>query len=639
VRPGLGRLSVLLLGFAVFVVLLVGRLASLQLVKHDYYWNIYINQVRYFKPIPAKRGTIFDRRLRPLARSLPAYRVHADPYLIGNPEAVAAALDKIVSLDPRHLVRTIKARQSHYVPIAVALDVERALQIKRLDLDGVYVEAVGKRARPLADVAGNVIGCLSPFEEPLSGIELKFDEDLRGEPGLQRCFRDALGNPVPCIEDVVEMPVSGNSLVLTLDADLQTIAERALDHAVEEHHARGGCAVMVDPWSGDILALVSNPRNQNLPVTAVFEPGSSLKLCTFATALDLGRVTAASMFDTGGGKLKIPGGWITDEHPRQHPLTLIEAFTISSNVASSMIARKIGADDFYRYLCAFGFGSRTGIELEGESKGILREPDQWSRRSLETLAIGQEIGVTALQLAMAYAAVANGGQLLEPRLVKAIIDQSGSVKKSYPAKTVRRVIRAETASDMRGLLESVVQGGTGTLAGLQEFHVAGKTGTGQKAERGGYVPGKYYSVFAGFVPAESPRYVCVVLIDEPQGGRHYGGTVCGPVFKEIMDLVLKIDKEPIPQTCVRLTRSKGSLRPALDAIASSAGLPLAGDGPAQDVCPTLTGLTLREAARVLEGAEIGWTASGSGVVIRQVPPPQAPLDDSRQCHLILDEVP
>ena len=636
-RPGVGRLLVLLLGFAAFALILIGKLVSVQIVRHDHYKAIAVGQHGYLRPIPARRGTIYDRSGRVLATTMPAYRVYADPVLVDDAEVVASSISGIARCNQWKLKKKLLNKKNRYVLIDLAMDVERALAIQRLGLKGVVIEPAGTRVRPFDDAASGVIGFLSAYEEPLSGIELRFDEKLKGRAGVRRHLRDARGRPVPCVEAVVQKPVAGYSLVLTLDIDLQLTAEKALDDAIEAHGAKGGCVLVVDPWTGDVLAMASSPRSKNFPVRVVLEPGSAFKLCTYAAALDLKRVDSLSIFDTNNGKLKVPGGWINDDHPKDIPLLLLDAFALSSNVAAAMVAREIGCEDFYRYMLAFGFGSRTGIDLEGESPGILREPASWSKRSLETLAMGQEIGVTAVQLAMAYAAVANGGDLMKPRLVRLEIDEEGKVKKKYPAKTVRRVIGKETTVEMTELLESVVQGGTGTLAGIPGIRVAGKTGTGQKAARGGYIAGKHNSVFAGFMPAGNPRYVCVVIIDEPSGPCHYGGYVCGPVFRDVLAQIFKDDKSIIPSFCPRVAHRDESLLPPVDAMVSSmAAAPArSGEGAARSECPKVTGLTLREAAEVLEAAGLAWKAKGSGSVIAQDPPARASLQGRSVCLLTL----
>jgi cell division protein FtsI (penicillin-binding protein 3) len=636
VRPGVGRLLVLLLGFAAFALILVGKLVSVQIVHHGRYKAIAVGQHGYLRPIPAKRGTIYDRYGRVLATTMPAYHIYADPVMVDDAEVAASSISGIAGCNQWKLKKKLLNKKTRYVLIDLAMDVERSLAIQRLGISGVVTEPAGSRVRPFEDAASAVIGRFSAYEEPLSGIELRFDELLKGTAGVRRHLRDARGRPVPCVEAVVQEPVAGHSLVLTLDIDLQLTAEKALDEAIETHGAKGGCVLIVDPWNGDVLAMASSPRSSNFPVRVVLEPGSAFKLCTYSAALDLKRVDSLSIFDTNRGKLKVPGGWINDDHPKDEPLPLIDAFALSSNVAAAMVAREIGCEDFYRYMLAFGFGAKTGIDLEGEPPGILREPADWSKRSLETLAMGQEIGVTAVQLAMAYSTVANGGDLMKPRLVKFVLDEDGKVKKKYPAKTVRRVIGKETAVEMTELLESVVQGGTGTLAGIPGIRVAGKTGTGQKAARGGYVAGKHNSVFAGFVPAGNPRYVCVVVIDEPSGPCHYGGYVCGPVFKDVLAQIFMDDKNIIPAVCPRVAHRSESLLPPVDGVVSSAAAPVKGsEEPDRPGCPKVTGLTLREAAEVLEAAGIAWKARGSGSVIAQDPPARASIEDREVCLLTL----
>jgi cell division protein FtsI/penicillin-binding protein 2 len=635
-KPGALKLFVLFAGFMLLTGVVVVKLIDIQIVNHEYYGGIAARQHGFIRPIPAQRGTIYDRHLKPLVMTLPAYRVCADPTLIENPLWTASQIAKVLKVDHRSLAGKLSDSKSKYKVIDGAAGVETVLELRRMNLAGVFFESAGKRVGPRGGVGRNVVGFLSDDGRALGGIELVYDDELSGEPGLRRYLRDALGNPRPCVGAVLQEPVSGYSLVLTLDLDLQSVAEAALDAAVEEHDAKGGCVIVADPRTGDILALSSHPKGQNFPVRAVFEPGSALKVCTYAAAIDLGKVDDTEKFDTNHGVLEVAGGCIRDDHPRDI-VTLTEAFAFSSNVVAAMIARRIGARDFYRYLVGFGFGHKTGICLEGEPDGILRKPDEWSKRSLETLAFGQEIAVNAVQLTMAYAAVANGGRLPKPRLVKAVVDEHGKVKRQYPAKTVRTVIREETATKMKGLLEAVVQGGTGIPAKIQGIHVAGKTGTGQKAERGRYIKGKSYSVFAGFVPSHNPRYVCTVVIEDASGKTSYGGPVCGPVFKTVMEYLLKRDKRVVPEACLRLTRLPDDDVRTGDTVVPASGYETRfQSAQGKGVYPRVIGLTLRDAAQVLARAGIRWRASGSGCVLKQNPLPRAPIGISPVCELLLD---
>jgi cell division protein FtsI/penicillin-binding protein 2 len=640
-KPSEKKIIVLFVGFLILLGIITVRLVDLQIFHHAYYAEKAREQQVFLTSVPAKRGTIYDRNMRPLAMTLPAYQVFADPEMIADPKAAAQQL-ALFGLGEAGSIQEKLTRDKRFVWIHRALDVETALRLRSLGIKGLYFEPSGRRMRPLGDLALNVLGHVSVDDSSLGGVEQLLDADLRGKPGTRRYFRDALGTQRPCVEAVVANPVSGNSAVLTIDADLQEAAEAELDSTVARHKARGGCIVIVDPRTGDLLALASNPREWNFPVRQVFEPGSAFKLCTIATALDLGKVDTLTVMDTHGGCLPVAGGTIKDDHPGG-VMDLREGVSKSSNVYASLTARLIGKRDFYRYMHAFGFGLKTGLGLEGESKGLLRDPSEWSGRSLETIAIGQEIGVTAIQMAMAYAAVADGGSLHRPRLVKAIVDDDGNLKKQFEPRVIRTVVKEKTAATMSALLRGVVDNGTGKQAMIKGIEIAGKTGTGQKALNGTYVSGKYCPVFAGYLPADDPSLVCVVVVDEPTTGGYYGGAVCAPVFKHVIEYALKRDKTLLPAQCYNLESQREKNAPGACAVAAVAGkhksdgscasvAPPKTDG---SVYPSVVGLTLREAAEVLARAKIAWRASGSGVVVRQSPGADVPVDAGRLCHLIL----
>ena len=344
----------------------------------------------------------------------------------------------------------------------------------------------------------------------------------------------------------------------------------------------------------------------------------------------MGVVGTDAVFRTVDGKLKVKGGVITDLHP--HPvMSLAEAVKYSSNIVAALIARDVGTEDFHRYVRAFGFGARTGIELEGESKGILSEPDEWSGRSLETISMGHEVSVTALQLAMAYAVIANGGELLKPRLVKAVIDENGNALKTHRPKVIRRVIREQTAREVARLLMGVIEDGTGMLACVEGIPSAGKTGTAEKVINGRYVRDRHTCVFAGFIPVENPKYVCVVVIDEPNGVFSYGGGVCGPAFSSIVSSLSRMEKACLPSSCLMLARSSTPGCGSPTAVAAMWET----SGGRNTKCPSVIGLTLSEARRVFEEARIRWLHSGSGRVVKQDPAPGAPLGSNRLCTICL----
>jgi cell division protein FtsI (penicillin-binding protein 3) len=626
------RMLVMFAAFVVLAAVVTARFFDLQILKHEEYSRIATCQ--QYKPTetPARRGTIFDRKMVPLAVTLPAGEVFVDPHLVDDAGGVARELSKRTAHSCRSILERISNTDTYFVPVSRELDIETALEIERLGLGGVCVVPSGKRVRPLGDVGLNVIGGYGDRGKCLTGVELIMDGELRARPGKRRYFRDALGRSRPCLESIITTPVAGNSVVLTLDADIQVLAERALCDGLKVNKARAGCVLVVDPLNGDVLAMASSPRGCNFPVRQTFEPGSAFKICVVSAALDMGVIGTDEVFRTEGGKLRVKGGVITDLHPHE-VMNLEEAVKYSSNVAAAMMSRDVGVEAFHRYVRSFGFGAKTGIELEGESKGILREPCDWSGRSLETISMGHEVSVTALQLAMAYAAIANGGELLRPRLVKAVLDENGEVKRTFGPRTVRRVIKEQTAREMVRLLKGVIEDGTGMMACVEGIPAAGKTGTAEKVVDGRYVHDRHTCVFAGFAPADAPQYVCVIVIDEPNGKFSYGGGVCGPAFALVMSSLARMEKACLPSTCLVLADSRppgagSSVAPA------SAG---SEDAYCRGKCPSVIGLTLAEARRVFTEARIRWLYSGSGRVVRQEPAPGAPLGANRLCTICLGD--
>ncbi len=636
-KPSSIKLFSFFAGFLAICVLIGGYLFKLQLLEHSFYSKEAARMHIFVREINGRRGAIYDRNLMPVALTLPCYRVWADPCLLDNPRDVAAKLAPLLGLRVNKVARVLADTSARYRILRQSVDPEDIGAVANLGIRGIVCQPAGKRVRPLGDFASNVIGATSPDGVALSGIELFADEVLRGKPGKEIFLRDALGQIRPCANSTVQPPSPGNSLVLTIDAELQYVAEQALEEAIRINKAKAGGVVVVDPWTGEILAMASFPRRPNFPVEVTFEPGSALKICTYSAALETNKLKLDEIFHTNNGVLKVSGGYIRDDHPKD-PVTTTEAFARSSNVVAATIARRLGQQTLYRYLVAFGFGRRTGIELKGEAYGILRPPDKWSKRSLETIAFGQEVGVTAVQLAMAFATIANGGQLLRPRLVKAIIKDGWAVCLTKP-QVVRRVIRKETAAKLTHLMEAVVSSGTGVPAQIDGIRVAGKTGTGQKAQGGQYLKGKCFAVFGGFVPADNPRYVCTVVIEDPSGWTSYGGPVCGPVFKKIMEYALRRARKVIPSTATELAELPldGSYQASTEA-ADEFDLASTLTPGRQETYPSVLGLTLREAAKVLEHCGIKWRATGSGLVVRQDPSPGKPIDGEKVCKLVMETI-
>ncbi len=544
-RPNSAKLTLLFFAFLFFACCAIARLVDLQIIKHGKYRQIASKMHVSTREIPAIRGKIYDRNLRSLVTTLPSYLVWADPKFVKDPRQSAKVLADILGVDFCSTCEALADTSCRYHVIYRFANRSQITALEELKPSGVYWDEIGKRAYTMGSIARNLIGAVSIDGIGISGVEFAYNEVLSGESGKRVYLRDARGRIRPSVSSVIKQPKPGSSIVLTIDADLQYHTEVALEEAVEKNKAKAGGAVIVDPFTGDILAIASYPHQPNYPVEVVFEPGSSLKFCTYSIALEEDKVDTNEVFYTNGGVLDVPGPDIHDDHPRAF-FTFTDAFAHSSNVVAAKLASRVDPRIYYRYLCAFGFGRKTGIPLPGEADGLLKSPEEWSARTIYTMGFGQEIGVTAIQLTMALSAIVNGGNLMKPRLVKAIIDDAGNLCEKFRPHLLRRAISERTSLVMKKLMQAVVESGTGRLAGIEGFSIGGKTGTSQKVIDGRYVKGKNCAIFAGFVPIENPRYVCVVVIDEPSAGAVYGGVVAAPVFREIIDYALRRDKFAVP---------------------------------------------------------------------------------------------
>ena len=385
----------------------------------------------------------------------------------------------------------------------------------------------------------------------LGGIEQRFEEVLRGMLGREIVARDHQGREIR--GEVVRMaePVAGGTVRLTLDMDLQEIAHQALTEALEETGARGGDLLVTDPSTGEVLALVSVKDGQLAALSAInapYEPGSTLKPFTVAGLLSMGLATLEDSVATAKGTWTIEGRTVSDTHVSPD-MTLGEALRVSSNVGVSKAAQAFSAGQQYENLRDFGFGVETGVDLPGEAGGTLQRPDRWSKQSPVSLAIGYEIGVTPLQMALAYGALANGGVLMQPRVVSEVSDAGGVVLERLRPKAVRRVIPEAVALELSTVLEGVVEDGTATAARLETFRVAGKTGTSRVNAGGSYVAGRYYASFVGFFPADDPQLVVFVKLDSPQGS-YYGGTTAAPVTRAMMEGALAARQTPLDRSAL-----------------------------------------------------------------------------------------
>lgn len=544
------RLLLVVAGGAIWVALLGARLYQLQVVRYDHYAGKAERQQQRVVTLDPPRGTIYDAQGRELAVSVQVDSAYAVPPEIEDPAAAARAVAGIVpGLDVKKLTRQL-ASDREFVWVARKLDPPVAAAVRRLDLAGLYFLPESKRYYPMRELASQILGYVGTDNQGLAGLELTYDEQVAGKPVIRTVLRDARRGTVVSPELSFADPEPGADLHLTLDAAIQHIVERELARAVEERGASRGIAVFLDPRTGGVLAMASYPgfdpndfgkypssRWRNRAIADVYEPGSTFKAITAAAALGSGLVRAGDEFDCEMGGVVVYGKLIRDHKPFGR-LTFAEVLAKSSNVGVIKAALLMGDERLYSAVRGFGFGEPTGIDLPGESGGIVHPLERWSSRAKAYVSFGQGISVTPLQLARAIAAVANDGSLLKPHVVAAV-GRDGSVTPRYPEPPISgRPITAETARELKRLLEGVVTVGTGKAAGVPGYRVAGKTGTAQIPVAGGYSRSLYLPSFVGFAPADRPAIVGVVAIAEPKGFAYHGGQVAAPVFGAVARQVL-----------------------------------------------------------------------------------------------------
>jgi cell division protein FtsI (penicillin-binding protein 3) len=495
--------------------------------------------------IVAPRGAVLDRDGAPLAVSRERFKIGIAPNELGDAEAVRLLLQDAVGVSSRKARELVSAsRKWRVVPGTYPPSVRERLAGVR----GVHLERQLERFYPHGSLARGVLGTVTG-DVGQGGVEQEVDAWLRGTPGSEVVARDNQGRPIPGETFQVAAPQPGGEVVLTLDVDLQEIARQALLEAIESTEASGGDVLVTDPRTGEVLAMVSvrNGRSAGLgAINTPYEPGSTLKPFTVAALLDLGLASLGDSVDVEDGSWKVEGRTLHDTHG-EGVITVSDALRQSSNVGIAKVAQALGRGQQYENLRDFGFGTLTGIALPGEARGVLARPQRWSAQSPASLAIGYEISVTPLQMAMAYGALANGGLLMEPRIVREVRDSRGRTVEAKGPRVVRRVVSPEVARSVSDVLVDVVEDGTGTAAQLGAFQVAGKSGTSRAYSSDGYVRGRYFSSFAGFFPADDPQLVVFVKLDDPQGA-YYGGAVAAPVTRATMEAVLAARVTPLDRT-------------------------------------------------------------------------------------------
>jgi len=517
-----------------FVVVVRGF--HLQVVEGEAWSERAVGQHRQRQVLPAPRGSIYDRNGVPLAVSREAYRIAVAPRELRDPRATAARLQSVLGLSASAARRAVDERR-RWVVLPGRYD---AVARQALGSEpGIHFELVSERIYPHGSLAVELLGRVDGEGRALGGLELALDSLLRGRPGRAVGRRDGRGRVVPGSLLVVEDPVPGHDVYLTLDHELQEIADEALRDAIERTGSQGGDLIMTDPRTGEILAAASvrvGGRATWYGLTEPYEPGSTIKPFLVAALLAEGRAALGDSIYAEEGRYVQDGRTITDEQGYGW-IALRDALRYSSNIAMAKVAGRLDPGQQYVYLRDFGFGTPTGIRYPSESSGMLRRPEHWSRYSQASLAIGYEIAVTPLQMVLAYGALANGGVLMEPRLIREVRSRSGRVVDRFEPRALRRVIPESVAREVSAVLVEVVEAGTGREAGLGTFRVAGKTGTAKQVRGGRYEAGSYTASFAGFFPADDPQLAFLVRLDRPRG-TYYGGAAAAPVTRATLAAAL-----------------------------------------------------------------------------------------------------
>ena len=633
------------------------RLVYLQVIRHaDLQARAEKQHLRTIDA-PAMRGDIVDRHGRVLATSVDADTVYAVPSEISDaPGAVAklcGAFGDCSAKEREALTDRLSQRRPFaYVRRQVAPD--QAQRVAALNLDGIGFIKESKRFYPNLQLAAHLLGYVGIDNSGLGGLESTYDKQIRGKKGTILIQTDAKRHAFSRFE---RPPTAGATVELTIDEYLQHIAERELHDGVIENRAAGGSVVIMNPHTGEILAMANEPTfnpniyresddedRRNRAVQDLYEPGSTFKVVTVSAALEEKVMTPETLIDTNPGRIAIGARVVRENEGHNYGvLPLSQVIVKSSNVGAIKIGFRVGTERLSRYVGLFGFGRPVSPDFPGESPGIVWSPAKWTDSALASVSMGYQVGVTPLQIAGAMSAVANGGEYVEPRVVRAVYHENRRYE-VHP-NVLRRVIGADTAATMTSIMEGVVDDGHGTAraARIPGFTIAGKTGTAAKLVNGRYSHSDYNASFAGFIPSRNPALAIVVVIDSPHGPhRYFGGTVSAPIFKRIAEPALRylgVAPNLNPQPPVLLARNEDApIAPTGSAADVDTKVSFVADGPPGTV-PDVRGLSAREAIRKLVKLGLNAHASGDGFVVSQTPEPGAPLDPGAVCQLTLTRQP
>lgn len=639
---------------------LILRAAYLQFLPNEKLQSLQNRQFQTVVTLQARRGAIVDSNGRDLAMSATAYSLYADPKLLTKKKALAKSLAKELGVSYENVYGKIKDGNRRFVWIERLLDEEKANHIKSWNIHGLSFVEEWRRVYPNESLLAHTLGFLGVEGQGLEGLEKAFDNELKGNSKKVSVRKDARGRPLMVDGLLFTENPDGNELKLTVDSDIQYNLEHELSQAVSSFEADSAVGVILDAQTSAVIAMASVPTfdlnkamktpadiRRDKVATDAFEPGSTLKSMVIATALRENVLQPNTKFFCENGSFRIGDKVIHEAETKEvfGNLTASEILAVSSNIGTTKIAFKLGAERLRQGLLDFGFGNRLGVDLSGEARGIVQALP-WQPHLLSNISFGQGIAVTPLQIANAYAAIANGGVLNTPYIVQSIHDSETGVVREIAPKPIRRVLTPEQAAQMRIMLNGVVSpGGTGMNAGVNGYMVAGKTGTAQKVNPNGrgYMKGVYVSSFAGFIPANNPKFVIYIAVDHPRKG-FFGAAVAAPVFSRVASYAVRkeglaplllnnaMTTEPEKKKSAKSTKGASeksrAASPVIEGDIVSASLDLG-------IVPDVTNMTLREVLRRFSGKDINIKFRGQGVVSGVEPPVGAPLPQSKELTVIL----
>ncbi len=630
------RIVVVAVLFAFGTAILVVRAYRLHVTQADRLRKHADKQRTKVIHLEARRGMIVDRSREPLAASLEVKSIYARPSLIADKEKTAHSLADALEMDEQEVLAKLKEDKS-FVWVRRPIPPAMAEKLKAYHFTGVFAETEYGRFYPQRNLAAHVIGFSGTDSKGLEGLELFYDKDLKADPIPVTAQRDARGRPV--MFAAMGVTPKRRDLHLTIDRNIQHLAERELAAAVEKEHARSGTVIVLNADSGEILAMAVRPTYnlntfdkasadliRNRAVVDTFEPGSTFKVFLAAAALDLNRISPNELFDCHKGVFNYKGTEVHDVTPHK-TLSFTDILVHSSNIGAVQISDKLKKSEFFMVLKGFGFGTSTGIDLPGERSGRLAPPGRWSVLTKPNIAFGQGISVNAIQMACAFAAAVNGGLLYRPHLMQKITNARGDIVKEHRPLVIRRVIKESTSAQLAEILRKVVTKGTGKLADIPGVQVIGKTGTAQKAEpSGGYSTKRYVASFVGALMESSPRLVIFVALDEPNGTHKTGGKIAAPLFRRIGEQILSRRGTTPEEVPVHLAGPDRNHR-SEPVTPKKSVKPRMGTNPGEWITPDLRGLTMRQVIEVCEEMKCEIFFNGNGLAVGQNPGPGTTLKE------------